>query len=104
MKEDQFTQLLAQMTKLTEAVEGQGERLDKIEERLGRLEVSVADLRLDTAQLKVDVRLVYRSLETLLHQQDVETEERVHLSNVVERHERWITGLAKQANLKLSHD
>ena len=101
---EQLGQLGKQVGELTEAVKEQGERIDKVDARLGKVEVALADVKLDTTQLKVDIRLVYRSLDTVLGQQEVETNERVRITDVLNRHERWIIGLAKQANLKLSHD
>lgn len=111
MSDEQFKQLLEQMAELTAAVKDQGghlgkidARLDNMEERLIELTSRVAEIKRDTTRLQVDVRLVYRSLEAVLERQDVETNERVHLSDVANRHERWIKGLAKHADLRLSHD
>lgn len=111
MSDEQFNRLSVQlgrlgkqMGELTEAVKVQGERIDRLEDRLGKVELALADVKLDTTQIKIDVRLVYRSLDTVLNQQDIETNERVRITDVLNRHERWITGLANHANLKLSHD
>jgi chromosome segregation ATPase len=101
---EQFGAMDKRFDAIDRRIEAMGNQLNEIDRRLDKLETGFADLKLDTTQLKVDVRLIYRSIQTLLDQQEVETHERVRTNDVLNRHERWITGLAKRADLKLSYD
>jgi hypothetical protein len=115
MNDEQFKQ---QVLEQFAALNG---RLDKVETGLSEvrhdfgkglgalrsdMKKDVADLRSDMdkgfADLKADVGTVYDGVREVLDQQDIEAKERIHMDIVLKRHERWINGLARHADLKLN--
>jgi archaellum component FlaC len=72
-------------------------RFEKIDKHLDRLEANLEDVG-------NDVRMVYEGLQAVLDQQEIEVKERAHITVVLNRHERWITGLGRHTKLSLSHD
>ena len=93
----QFAAIDKRFDTIEKRFEAIDKRFDKMDERFDKLETGLAEVQRD-------VGLVYDALQTVLVQQEDEAKERAHMLLVLDRHERWITGLAKRADLKLSYD
>lgn len=62
------------------------------------------EVHAEIADVRADVQRVYGSLDTVLKNQEKEEQERLALSQQVDRHERWIEQLARTAGTKLRYE
>lgn len=62
------------------------------------------EVRGEIADVRADVQRVYGSLDAVLKNQEREEQERLALSQQVDRHERWIEQLAHTTGTKLRYE